>query len=259
MDYCIRKGAIVEFAITVLSSAGVSSALAVVLAFLARSWIGERLKTAIKHEYDQKLESYKEQLRLNNEKDLSKFRSDMALSNTQATERLKADLESANARSIEGLRSKLQIAAAEQQIRYSKLHEDTASVIAHTYERLWNINKAVYRYIKDLERQDDPPKAERREAVSGMLAEFQTYFTPRSLYLPPKVAAKVMNVFSELDKITVKFFRDVERKESQMDTSEAWVAVLEHHKVVMPGMFADLEDEFRGLLGFPPETKANSL
>ena len=43
------------FVLTVLSAAGFSTVVALVVVWLARNWIGERLRQSIKHEYDQKL------------------------------------------------------------------------------------------------------------------------------------------------------------------------------------------------------------
>ncbi len=48
-----------NFWITLLSSAGVSGALSIVLVWLCREWISARLKKSIQHEYDVKLEAFK--------------------------------------------------------------------------------------------------------------------------------------------------------------------------------------------------------
>ena len=64
-----------EFAIYVLSSAAVSSAIAALILFLTKSWIAARLKSSIQHEYDQKLEAYKAQLKAAQEISLVELRS----------------------------------------------------------------------------------------------------------------------------------------------------------------------------------------
>jgi hypothetical protein len=51
-----------SFLTTVLSSVAVSTALAGLLLWLLKSWIAERLKNALKFEYDQKLEAIKLEL-----------------------------------------------------------------------------------------------------------------------------------------------------------------------------------------------------
>jgi hypothetical protein len=50
--------------LTIISSVSFSALLAAALIFLTKSWISERIKNAIKHEYDEKLETHKAQLKL---------------------------------------------------------------------------------------------------------------------------------------------------------------------------------------------------
>ena len=52
-----------DLLLTILSSAAVSGALAILVVWLSREWISARLKASIQHEYDQKLESLKAQLK----------------------------------------------------------------------------------------------------------------------------------------------------------------------------------------------------
>jgi len=56
-----------EWLISILASAGVSAAFTVALVWLSKTWISERLKGAIQHEYDQKLEALKAQLKAQND------------------------------------------------------------------------------------------------------------------------------------------------------------------------------------------------
>lgn len=64
-----------ELAISVISSVTVSSALVGIVLFLSKSWITERLKNSIKHEYDQKLEVHKAQLKSEQEVAMLELRS----------------------------------------------------------------------------------------------------------------------------------------------------------------------------------------
>lgn len=52
-----------EFALSLLSAAGVSVALSGAVVWLARNWISERLKSSIKYEYDLKLSAVNNELR----------------------------------------------------------------------------------------------------------------------------------------------------------------------------------------------------
>lgn len=64
-----------DFVTIVLASATVSAALTAALVWLTKSWIGERIKGAIQHEYSEKLESHKAQLKVQHERDLEKMKS----------------------------------------------------------------------------------------------------------------------------------------------------------------------------------------
>ena len=63
--------------ITVVSSVGVSGLLTAGLIFLAREWIGARIKNAIQHEYNEKLESHKTQLKLESDITIEQFKVEM--------------------------------------------------------------------------------------------------------------------------------------------------------------------------------------
>ena len=56
-----------DIVLSIISSAVVSSALAGMLVWLSREWISARLKASIQHEYDQKLEAHKAQLKSEND------------------------------------------------------------------------------------------------------------------------------------------------------------------------------------------------
>ena len=56
-----------DYIINIISSAAVSGALVAVLIWLSREWMSARLKGSIQHEYDQKLEVHKAQIKAENE------------------------------------------------------------------------------------------------------------------------------------------------------------------------------------------------
>ena len=70
-------------ALSILASAGVSGALVSLLIWFSKEWISTRLKISIQHEYDQKLESLKSQL---------KAQSDVALVELRAAIEQQANL-----------------------------------------------------------------------------------------------------------------------------------------------------------------------
>src|SRR4051812_21797780 len=107
--------------VTILSSAGVSAILAAAMVFLAKNWISERLKAAIKSEYDQQLESHKSQLKAQGDTQLEQFK------------------------------AQLHIAAAERSIRLTRVFEKTVETVSGTYERLLAFHDAVAEYTNVFE------------------------------------------------------------------------------------------------------------
>ncbi|MEK6683367.1 MAG: hypothetical protein AABY46_01765 [Nitrospirota bacterium] len=67
-----------ESILTILSSLTFSGILTALLLFLTRSWLSERLKQSIEHEYAQKLETYKHALRAEHEIAIERLRASNA-------------------------------------------------------------------------------------------------------------------------------------------------------------------------------------
>lgn len=89
-----------EMAISVLTSIAASGALAGLLIWLSREWISARLRSSIQHEYDQKLESLKSQLKAQSDVALVELRASverhaalLALAHSSLAEGQKASME----------------------------------------------------------------------------------------------------------------------------------------------------------------------
>jgi hypothetical protein len=163
--------------VTILSSAAISGLLSAALIFLSKTWISERLKGAIKSEYDQKLETHKAQL---------KAQSDV---------------------SLEEFKAKLQLAASERNIRLTRVFEDTVDAISGTYSRLLALSDAVAHYTTIVEWGNTPPKEERRKIVGQTYKELLDFYRPRRPFLPKKVIQKIDELRTRLDKTTIDFMR----------------------------------------------------
>lgn len=66
-----------NFALTTITSAGASALLVAILGWLCRSWITERLKAGIKHEYDDRLEKLKAELKAQGDAHLTTLKSEV--------------------------------------------------------------------------------------------------------------------------------------------------------------------------------------
>jgi hypothetical protein len=81
-----------EIIITILASASVSTALAAVLVYLSKTVIGERIKSSIKHEYDQNLETHKVTLKAINDSEIEKLKATLKSNSEISLARLTAGL-----------------------------------------------------------------------------------------------------------------------------------------------------------------------
>lgn len=210
-----------DLIVSILASSAISATLLATIAFLAKSWISERLKSSIKHEYDQKLES------------------------------LKAILKAQNDVELERLRSQLAIAAIEHQVRFQSQHEKSATVIADVYRQTSQLYSAVSNYLKPVEYESDGPQSERRETVNKLLTKFSDYFYENRIYLPGDTAKRVESFRNKLYDVAQKFAEKVEIPKDKTGNWEpkAWSETWKELTKEINPLREELEDEFRSLLG----------
>jgi len=188
--------------------------------WILRLWVAERIKNSIKNEYDQKLETHKAVLKAETEIEIEKFKSQL---------------------------SQLSI---EHQIRFSKLHELRAEIIAETYSLLKNLYIKLGDYVKLFEPAGDQPRDERRKLAIAAHEKFSTYFQEKIIFFPKATANKLEKINTDLVKSFNQFSFGVEMA-SQMgqNSTENWIKVFESVNGEIKEALTDIEDEFRGLLG----------
>lgn len=130
-----------NFAVTILSSAGVSLALCSSLGWLMRSWISERLKGSIKYEYDQKIANLNSQLKSEVDSQLANLNSqlklqvDTQLASVNAQLKLQVDTQLALAKSeVDRKAEKLRIASSS----FSEVQKAAIARKLDSVETLWS-------------------------------------------------------------------------------------------------------------------------
>jgi hypothetical protein len=200
----------------IISTISVAAFTASGIIFLAKTWMSERIKNSIKNEYDQKLETHKAELKA------------------------KSDIE------IERLRSQLSIIATEHQVRFSRLHDKRAEVIAQTYSTLKSLHFALRQYVDEFS-STSTLQARFEELVARQKA-FESAYALNLIFFPEAVANK-------LDKINLDCIQAANKFRYFVDQGgdyKKWGEVSDTVKADIPSTLRDLEYEFRSLLEVTP-------
>jgi hypothetical protein len=214
-----------NFILTLLASAAVSASLSALVVWLTKTWITERLKNAIKHEYDEKLESHKAQLKA------------------------RADVET------ERLKSQLSIAAAEHQVRFSGLHEKRAEVIAEVYGLLVQAYWDGASFASPAEFAGEPGKREKYNTAMKSLFAFSQQFERNRIYLPEDVCLLIDPVIQEMRGKIVSFgtYLDFDGPgvldETYREKHRIWWETWRYFDKEVPTVRRALERDLRSLLG----------
>jgi hypothetical protein len=117
---------------------------------------------------------------------------------TALTEKLARDAEAFRARlkadadtEIEQLKSSLEKTAFEHQVRYSKLHEKRAEVIAELHKRLVDAFWNGQRFVLTSENNPGLGQAEEYAKARQHIQEFVNFFEIHQIYLPTRACALV--------------------------------------------------------------------
>ena len=206
---------------TIVAAIMSSTVVTGILIWLTKSWISERLRNSIRHEYDQKLESYKSQL---------KYEADSEL------EKIKADL---------------QIEAAKRNVQFSKIFDEIANTVVEVYSRLVIFKDSVGSYVSIIEWAGAPSKEERRKIAGEKMDDFLKYYKSRKIYLPEEIAEKVEEFWQGLYEISIDFMYGVERgrDERRKDEKDTWAEAHNDMSKHVPLVLKALEKEFRSILG----------
>lgn len=234
-----------DFWIGILTSIVSALAGSAFFVWLVKSLISEHLKNAIKHEYDQKLEAHKAQL---------KAQSDIEI------ERLKSSLKSSSDVEIERLKTSLSISAAQQNLQFSKLHERRADVIAVSYDKLKVLYRAIQSYTAEFEPAGIAPKEERRKIAADAFNDFFTYTDRKMIFLPSQIGVKIAILTEEIKKAYIEFLYAVELSNEQSKTKK-WFEIGKKISTEISAALGELEGDFRVLLGdnsLPPQSSPAS-
>lgn len=180
-------------------------------------WISEKIKGAIKSEYDQQLETHKAGLKS------------------------QADVE------LERLRTQLSIAASEHQVRFLRLHEMRAEFIAEVYANL----RAAYEKLGQYTAIYEPGGiASRPQRAAEFAAAYDALFLyhRKAIFLPQETVDLLDSVATQLRTVYNEFAIYVDRQGNDGDV-DRWINIHERLSNEVTQALGALAQEFRALLG----------
>lgn len=206
-------------------------------AFLLRTWLVERLKAAIKNDYDRGIEGFKAQLKGEYE---------------ERIETHKAQLKAQSDIEIEQLKSRLSVAAARQELRYSQLHVKRGEVIAQIYGSLNTLLGAVADYTAIFEPAGIPPREARARTAVEAINSFMVLYRDSKIFIPRSAALKLDEIQRTLRGAFIEFQWGVDyvvRGTRQSGDTDKWLKVSKTVDEVSKVALAELEDDLRRILG----------
>lgn len=191
-----------QWFLEVLGSAAASSVLVGILVYLFQSVLTERLKAAVKSEYDEKLESHKAQL---------------AAANSKELEILKAQLKGHSDAELEHFKSKLQVQALQQSTRFAKLHERRLEAIAQVHEHLLAVQEDLSFYIDTSGIAGGPSRDEKLQKLGKTYERFRDCYRKGHIFLPRDVVQLVGQIESEFRRISNQYTLAVLARADEVD------------------------------------------
>jgi len=151
---------------------------------------------------------------------------------------------------IERLKSQLALVGIEHQIRFSKLHEMRATVVADTYEKLRDLHHRLSQYVQIFEPAGGMPKDQRRQIAYESHESFRSYFQNKLIFFPKATADKLEKINQDLVRAFNNFTFGVEMAQQiGGNSAEKWMEVFEAVTGEIKVDLDEIEAEFRELLG----------
>jgi hypothetical protein len=157
-------------------------------------------------------------------------------------------------RDIEGFKHGLRISAAEHQVRYVKLYERRAEVVAELYGLLVEAHWASQAFVSIIDWTGEPTKAEKYNIALNKVAEFYRYFDKNRIYLPLPLCSQLEEFMRSIRGEIIGFgvYAKMDDSHISPETSEkkynAWIKAAEYFESEVPQARTLLEAELRAIL-----------
>lgn len=155
-------------------------------------------------------------------------------------------------RDIEKFKASLQQAGIEHQIRFSKLHEKRAEVLADLYKLLVAAYWQVSEFTSPAQFGDPDRKQQYADAINAVASYFR-FFEQHRVWLPPEMCAPLEAFAKQLRTPTINLgvYLRIEHptEKTLQEQSEVWDKAWQAVSGDIPELRRAIEAEFRKLLG----------
>ncbi len=165
-------------------------------------------------------------------------------------EKLKSALALEVQKTNDKIQKETQINILEHQIRFNKLHERVADVIAEAYAKLYNISKNLNLLIRTDRAVDDPDRKISYKQLNESLNDLKEYYPPRRIYFSKSISIQMDLFIHELEKTIPKFlFMFNEEEYRKLGGAAYFLAEAQNAQKKVGELLINLEINFRETLG----------
>ena len=143
--------------------------------------------------------------------------------------KVQSELKAASDAAIERLKSDLQLHAIEHQVRFSRLHEKRATVIAELNSLLAEARWEAGSFLSVMEFSGEPSKREKHNTAMAKLVELSRYFDKHRIYLPSELAVPLEALVQRVRMLVIRFGVYLHSEEGQLqdhtreEKNKAWI------------------------------------
>ena len=200
------------------------------ISWLLKSWISERLKNSIKHEYGAKLESYKSDLKRDNDIYLLELRSQIEKSNFL-------------------IEHNLELAKLEHQIKNAGSYQDILSAIKSIHSKLIKIQQSLSSYVSIFESSEGPSKEERRKQKIKLVKEFWVEFNDNRILFNENLDKEITSYIHSVTDTGIKFMLKVEQDNENHNMVDDWTDIDKQVTELWNTVLKSIRQQFRDIIG----------
>lgn len=174
---------------------------------------------------------------------------------TKDLEKFKISIKAEADAKTEQLKNNLQMSALEHNVKFSKLHEKRAEVVAEVYSLLVQAYWDISSFASPMEWVGEPNKQEKYVTAMNSVADFYKYFDKHRIYIPEDVCQKLHEFVQGMRQKAIGFgvyvrYEDAAMPEHQMKNKhDAWTAAWDYVEKQVPEAKTALETHLRQLIG----------